>query len=154
MAAGLAAAGLGICSSPRRRALKTAEIVCRTLGLAPPLCHWGLKERNRGTIQGVPKAQLAELNPAPLQRILQRNPACCFEQGEPLDRFASRVPDTATSIAEDHSGEQVLVIAPAWVMDLITRQTCKLARSAILNMKHKNGECLWFQVTPESMRPM
>ena len=154
MAARFAASGFsGVYSSPLRRALETAEIICRTLRLAPPVCHDGFKERNFGVIQGVPKAQLAELNPALLQQILQRNPACCFEQGESMDHFASRVLDAVMSIAAGHSGERVLVITHGWVMDVITRQIGKLPRSAVLNMKRKNGECLWLEVTRESIHP-
>ena len=154
MAAGLAGAAGFACvySSPLRRALETAEIICRALRLAPPVCHEGLKERDFGAVQGVPKAQLAESNPALLQQILQRNPACCFEQGESMDHFASRVLDAIMGIAEGHSGERVLVITHGWVMDVITRQIGKLPRSAVLNMKRKNGECLWLEVTRKSIR--
>ena len=154
MAAGFAAAGFSaVYSSPLRRALETAEIICRALRLAPPVCDEGFKERNFGTVQGVPKARLAELNPALLQQILQRNPACCFEQGESMDHFATRVLDAVMRIAEEHCGERVLVITHGWVMDVITRQIGKLPRSAVLNMKRKNGECLWLEVTRESIRP-
>ena len=153
MAAGFAGAGFScVYSSPLRRALETAEIICRALRLAPPVCQEGLKERNFGAVQGVPKAQLAESNPALLQQILQRNPACCFEQGESMDHFASRVLDAIMGIAEGHSGERVLVITHGWVMDVITRQIGKLPRSAVLNMKRKNGECLWLEVTRKSIR--
>ena len=148
MAAGFAGAGFScVYSSPLRRALETAEIICHALRLAPPVCHEGLKERNFGAVQGVPKAQLAELNPVLLQQILERNPACCFDQGESMDHFASRVLDAVMSIAEEHSGERVLVITHGWVMDVITRQIGQLPRSAVLNMKRKNGECVWLEVT-------
>ncbi|MBK7767203.1 MAG: histidine phosphatase family protein [Sulfuritalea sp.] len=85
---------LGCPFRPLRRALETAgDHLPHVAAYAPPVCHDGSKERNFGVIQGVPKAQLAELNPALLQQILQRNPACCFEQGESMDHFASRVLD-------------------------------------------------------------
>lgn len=71
-----------IYSSPLSRALETAEIISRKLQLDAPLCHQGLKERNFGAIQGIPKLELAELNPVFFQQILKRNPACLFEQGE------------------------------------------------------------------------
>ena len=154
MASAFAGAGFScVYSSPLRRALETAEIICGALRLAPPVCHEGLKERNFGSVQGVPKARLAELNPALLQQILQRNPACCFDQGESMDHFASRVLEAVMSIAEKHSGERVLVITHGWVMDVITRQIGKLPRSAVLNMQRKNGECVWLEVTRQSILP-
>ncbi len=154
MAAGFAAEGFScVYSSPLSRALETAEIICGALQLAPPVCHEGLKERNFGTFQGVPKAELAKLNPMILKQLLDRNPACCFEGGESMDGFASRVLDAVMSIAEQHSGERVLVITHGWVMDVITRQISGLPRSAVLNMKRKNGECLWLEVTRRSICP-
>lgn len=141
-------------ASPLSRALETAEIISRALQLPPPVCDEGLKERHFGAIQGIPKAELADLNPVLLQQILRRNPACSFEQGESMDDFAGRVLDAIMSIGERHSGDRVLVITHGWVMDVITRHINDLPRSAILNMKRKNGECLWLDVTDQSISPL
>lgn len=155
LAATLAGSGFSsVYSSPLSRALETAEIISRALQLAPPVCLEGLKERHFGAIQGVPKAELADLNPLLLQQILRRNPATSFEQGEPMDDFASRVLDAIVSIGERHSGERVLAITHGWAMDVITRHIAKLPRRTILNMKRKNGECLWLEVTAQSIRPV
>lgn len=140
-------------ASPLSRALETAEIISRALQLPPPVCDEGLKERHFGAIQGIPKAELADLNPVLLQQILRRNPACSFEQGESMDDFAGRVLDAIMNIGERHSGDRVLVITHGWVMDVITRHINDLPRSAILNMKRKNGECLWLDVTDQSISP-
>lgn len=152
MAAGFAASGFScVYSSPLQRARETAEIICRALRLRPPFCHEGLKERNFGSVQGVPKSELGVRNPALLQQILKRNPACAFEQGESMDHFADRVLAALSSIGEGHSGERVLVITHGWVMDVITRHIRKLPRSAILNMKRKNGEFVWLKVIRKSI---
>jgi probable phosphoglycerate mutase len=153
LAAALGGSGFScVYSSPLIRALETAEIVCRALRLAPPVCHDGLKERNFGVIQGIPKAELADLNPVLLQQILKRNPACSFEQGESMDDFAGRVLEAIVSIAEPNAGNRILVITHGWVMDVITRHIANLPRSAILNLKRKNGECLWLEVAGKSIR--
>lgn len=153
LAAALAGSGFSsVYSSPLSRSLETAEIISRALQLARPVCLEGLKERHFGAIQGIPKAELAELNPVLLQQILKRNPACYFEQGEPMDDFANRVLDAIMSIAGRHSGERVLAITHGWVMDVITRHINDLPRSAILNMKRKNGEFLWLEVTEKFIR--
>ena len=136
-----------ICSSPLSRALETAEIVARALRLPSPVCLDGLKERNFGAIQGVPKAELAELNPVLLQQIMKRNPAADFEQGETMDEFADRILDALHFIGRQYPGRRILVITHGWVMDVITRHVAGLPRSALLNMKRKNGETLWLEVT-------
>ncbi len=140
-------------TSPLRRALESAEIIAERLGLPPPVCHGGLKERNFGVIQGIPKAELAELDPVLLEKILKRNPACSFEQGESMDDFATRVLHAVTVIGANNAGGCVLVITHGWVLDVITRHVRGLPRSAILHVKPKNGECLWTEATREAIRP-
>jgi broad specificity phosphatase PhoE len=135
-----------IWSSPLRRACETAEIIAAALRLPLPLFHDGLKERCFGAIQGIPKAELAELNPVLLQQLLKRNPATHFEAGESMDEFATRVLDAVMEIAALHPGQRLLVITHGWVMDVLTRQINGLQRNAILNLKRKNGETLWLEV--------
>jgi 2,3-bisphosphoglycerate-dependent phosphoglycerate mutase len=139
-------------SSPLIRALETAEIVAAGLGLPRPSIHEGLKERNFGVLQGVPKAELAEHNPLLLQQILQRNPAAHFESGETMDEVATRVLDAILDLAMDHPGEQLLVITHGWVMDIITRHISGLPRHEVLNMKRKNGEAVWVRADYRSIR--
>lgn len=140
-----------IWSSPLARARETAEIIAGRLGLPVPSCHDGLKERRFGAIQGIPKAELGELNPVLLQHILKRNPATHFEDGETMDEFADRIMAAITAIGELHTGERVLVITHGWVMDVITRHVSNLPRCAILNLKRKNGETLWLEADGRSV---
>lgn len=140
-----------IWSSPLRRALETAEIIARRLRLKPPHCHDGIKERCFGAIQGVPKTELAELNPALLQQILRRNPATEFEGGETTDEFAERILVALMDIGTHSCGGRVLLITHGWVMDVITRHVRGLPRSEILNLKRKNGESLWLQISSQSI---
>lgn len=136
-------------SSPLIRAKETAEKIAAALALPPPLLHDGLKERYFGVIQGIPKSELAELNPILFQNISSRNPATDFEQGESMDDFASRVLNAIMDIAGNHAGQRTLVITHGWVMDVITRHIRGLPRSAILHLKRKNGECQWVKATPD-----
>lgn len=153
MAQRYAGAGFScVYTSPLRRAGETAEIVAAGLALAPPVCHEGLKERHFGAVQGVPKAELGELNPVLLQQILKRNPACDFELGESMDEFAGRVLGAIMDIGGRHPGRRVLAITHGWVMDVVTRHIHGLPRSAILNMKRKNGEDVWLEAAPASIR--
>lgn len=143
-----------IYSSPLIRSRETAEIIARSLRLDPPTCHDGLMERNFGVIQGIPKSELADLNPVLLQQILKRNPAIDFEQGESMDEFADRVLDGIAAVARPNAGKRILVITHGWVMDVITRHIAGLPRSAILNMKRRNGECVWLDVRESSIRAL
>ncbi|MCK9283680.1 MAG: histidine phosphatase family protein [Rhodocyclaceae bacterium] len=154
LAAGFADAGFSaIWSSPLIRARETAEVIAKALQLPPPYSHEGLKERHFGMIQGVPKTELGELNPLLLQQILRRNPAADFDQGESMDDFANRIFAAIADIGARHAGARVLVITHGWVMDVITRHLEGLPRSAILNMKRKNGESLWLAVNGPSIVP-
>jgi len=139
-------------SSPLIRSLETAEIIARSLRLDSPECHDGLKERNFGVIQGIPKSELADLNPVLLQQILKRNPAIDFEEGESMDEFADRVLDAISSIAKPNAGKRILAITHGWVMDVITRHIASRPRSTILNMKRRNGECVWLEVKGHSIK--
>jgi broad specificity phosphatase PhoE len=139
-------------TSPLIRALETAQIIAALLRLPPPVCHDGLKERNFGLIQGIPKAELAELNPSLLEHIVKRNPDTRFEQGESMDECATRVLDGVTDIARQRPGERVLAVTHGWVMDAIAREVRGLPRSAMLHRKPKNGESLWLEATTMTIR--
>jgi broad specificity phosphatase PhoE len=152
LAAAFAGVGFAsVWSSPLVRARETAEIIAAALRLAPPAAHEGLKERHFGAIQGVPKSELAELNPVLLQQILRRNPAAEFEGGESMDEFADRVLGAFADIGALNPERRVLVITHGWVMDVVTRHIGGLARNAILNLKRKNGESLWLEATEQAL---
>jgi len=135
-----------IWSSRLIRARETAEIIAPLIRLPQPRLHEGLMERNFGIFQGVPKSELAELNPVELQLILKRNPAGHFEGGETMNEFADRILAALNDIGSHYHGKKVLIISHGWVMDVVTRHVHGLPRSAILNMKRKNGESLWVAV--------
>jgi broad specificity phosphatase PhoE len=140
-------------TSPLIRALETAQIIAALLRLPPPVRHDGLRERNFGVIQGIPKAELAELNPSLLEHIVKRNPDTRFEQGESMDECATRVLDGVRDIARQRPGERILAVTHGWAMDAVTREVRGLPRSAMLHHKPKNGETLWLEATPLSIRP-
>ncbi len=150
LAARLADAGFdAVWSSPLARSRETADIVCSVLGLPAPSCHEGLKEKHFGAVQGIPKHELAELNPALLEQILRRNPAAEFAGGESLDEFADRVLEAFADIGARHRGCRILVVTHGWVMDVVTRHINGLARHAVLRVKRKNGECVWVEVAQD-----
>jgi len=150
LAASLVGAGFdAVWSSPLARSRETAEIIAAALGLPEPACHEGLKEKHFGAVQGIPKNELAELNPALLEQILRRNPAAEFAGGETLDEFADRVMEAFTDIGARHRGGRILVVTHGWVMDVVTRHIHGLPRHAVLHVKRKNGECVWVEVAQD-----
>lgn len=152
MAAEFAGSGFSaVWTSPLQRARETAEIIAAELRLPLPPAHVGLKERHFGAIQGVPKSELADLNPLLLQQILRRNPAAEFEGGESMDEFADRVLAAFADIGERHPGARVLVVTHGWVMDVVTRHIGGLARNAVLNHKRKNGESVWLEASGQAL---
>ena len=147
MALGLYEAGIDVVwSSPLARALETAKIVAATLQIPQPSVNDGLKERNFGAIQGIPKDELAELNPAQLEQILRRNPAAQFVGGESMDEFADRVLGAISSIGKCNLGKRVLLVTHGWGLDVVTRHVCGFPRDAVLPVKPKNGDSVWVKV--------
>ena len=143
-----------IYTSPLIRARETADIIARLLRLPAPVQHEGLKERHFGDIQGVPKAELAELNPALLREIVRRNPNCEFENGESRDDFADRMLEALADIGERESGQRVLVITHGWAMDVVARRVKGLPRITVLHAKPKNGESVWLDVANHRLLPL
>lgn len=149
----LAPAGFArVCTSPLRRAAETAEIIAEAWGLPPPTVYEGIKERHFGPIQGMLKQDLAISHPGLHEEIMRRNPCCPFDEGESLGHFADRVLAAVHQIGAQQRGGRVLVITHGWVMDVITRHILHLPRTAVLNMKRKNGESLWLEVTAAAIR--
>ena len=140
-----------VCTSPLMRSAETAEIIAAAWGLPPPTIYEGLKERHFGVMQGRPKSELSISHPDLYQEILRRNPACTFEQGESVDRFADRVLAALREIADAHAGTRVLAITHGWVMDVITRHIRHLPRISVLDMKRKNGESIWLEIAAGSI---
>jgi probable phosphoglycerate mutase len=140
-------------TSPLSRARESAEILAPLLGLPPPVCHAGLQERNFGVIQGIPKAELAETNPALLRDIVRRNPAAEFENGETLDECADRVLAAIADIGAREPGARILVITHGWAMDVVTREVKGLPRDTIMHVKPKNGESVWLETDGRAIRP-
>lgn len=147
MAAAFQGAGFrAVWCSPLARSRETADIIATALKLPSPFYHEGLKERHFGAIQGIPKSELAELNPALMEQILRRNPAAPFVGGESMDEFADRTIAACAQIGARHRGERVLVITHGWVLDVLSRHVHGLPRSTVLHVKPKNGESVWVEV--------
>jgi len=153
MAEHFAATGFSaVWSSPLVRARETAEIIAQRLSLPAPQSHFGMKERHFGAIQGIPKSELAELNPVLLEQILRRNPAASFVGGESMDEFADRLLAACADIGSQHPGQMVLVVTHGWVLDAVLRHIGGVGRTAVLHEKPKNGESVWVTARKSTLR--
>lgn len=94
-----------VVASDLDRARRTAEIVSAALGLAPPLCEPGLRERSYGLFEGLTRAQCAVQHPAAWQAFGEgREPP----GAEPRAEVGARMVETLTRLARTHEGLLVI----------------------------------------------
>ncbi len=94
-------------SSSLRRALETAELVARPLGL-PLSSEDGLREVDTGSWSGLTRAEIEERYPEAFRRWLDYGPG--WEDGESYEEMAGRVAATLDLLAARHPGERILVV--------------------------------------------
>ena len=105
----LADAGIAaIYASPLRRALETAEIVARRLGLEVAVDE-RLREVDVGSWEGLTRADLEERFPDEFRRWIDGGPG--WEDGESYDGMAERVAAALDDLAGRHRGETILVVS-------------------------------------------
>ena len=118
----------------------TAQAVARATG-APLTTHTGLRERSFGHFQGRTFAEIEAELPEDAHRWRKRDPHYTPEGGESLVTLRERIERTVAQLAQQHLGEQVVMVAHGGVLDVLyrlaTRQdiqaprTWQLANAAI-----------------------
>jgi len=95
--------------------------------------HTGLRERGFGIFEGQTYAQIAADWPEESRRWRQRDPHFAPEGGETLTQLRERITHTVNSLASQHVGEQIVLVAHGGVMDalyrLATRQDIESPRT-------------------------
>ena len=129
-----------IYSSDLQRAYATAQAVAQATG-APLTPERGLRERGFGDFQGRTFQQIERESPEQALRWRKRDPHYTPEGGESLVTLRDRIERTVTALAQQHLGEQVVMVAHGGVLDVLyrlaTRQdiqaprTWQLANAAI-----------------------
>ena len=129
-----------IYTSDLQRAHATAQAVARSTG-APLTTHIGLRERSFGHFQGRTFAEIEAELPEDAHRWRKRDPHYAPEGGESLVTLRERIERTVAQLAQQHLGEQVVMVAHGGVLDVLyrlaTRQdiqaprTWQLANAAI-----------------------
>lgn len=99
-----------IVASDLQRALETAAIISRVLGIGPVVVDEGLRERDAGEWSGLTRAEIDEAWPGYLEA--ERRPPGF----EPLEPFVARVRAALDRIHDQYEGADVLVVSHGGVI--------------------------------------
>ncbi len=139
-----------IYTSDLQRAHATAQAVARATG-APLTTHTGLRERSFGHFQGRTFAEIEAELPEDAHRWRKRDPHYTPEGGESLVTLRERIERTVAQLAQQHLGEQVVMVAHGGVLDVLyrlaTRQDIQAPRTWQLSNAAIN-RLLW---TPDGL---
>jgi len=139
-----------IYTSDLKRAHATAQAVARSTG-APLTTHTGLRERSFGHFQGRTFAEIEAELPEDAYRWRKRDPHYAPEGGESLVTLRERIERTVAQLAQQHLGEQVVMVAHGGVLDVLyrlaTRQDIQAPRTWQLSNAAIN-RLLW---TPDGL---
>ena len=139
-----------IYTSDLKRAHATAQAVARSTG-APLTTHTGLRERSFGHFQGRTFAEIEAELPEDAHRWRKRDPHYAPEGGESLVTLRERIERTVALLAQQHLGEQVVMVAHGGVLDVLyrlaTRQDIQAPRTWQLSNAAIN-RLLW---TPDGL---
>ena len=139
-----------IYTSDLQRAHATAQAVARSTG-APLTTHTGLRERSFGHFQGRTFAEIEAELPEDAHRWRKRDPHYAPEGGESLVTLRERIERTVAQLAQQHLGEQVVMVAHGGVLDVLyrlaTRQDIQAPRTWQLSNAAIN-RLLW---TPDGL---
>ena len=102
------------------RAWQTANAIAHATG-SPLAASQGLRERGFGEFEGKTYAEIAATWPEASQRWRKREPHWAPPGGESLTAMRERVLTTATTLARQHIGGQIVLVAHGGVMDILYR---------------------------------
>ena len=92
--------------------------------------HTGLRERGFGIFEGQTYAQINLDWPEESRRWRQRDPHFAPQGGETLTELRERVTNTVNTLASQHVGEQIVLVAHGGVMDALYRLATHVAIEA------------------------
>jgi probable phosphoglycerate mutase len=111
-------------SSDLSRAFETAQTIANALsarGALQVVPHLGLRERHFGHFQGKTWAEIETHWPDDARLWRQRDPAWSPVEGESLLQLRERIAQCVHALAQQHKGEQIVLVAHGGVMDVLYR---------------------------------
>ncbi len=111
-------------SSDLSRAFETAQTIANALsarGALKVVPHLGLRERHFGHFQGKTWAEIETHWPDDALRWRQRDPEWSPVEGESLLQLRERIAQCVHELAQQHEGEQIVLVAHGGVMDVLYR---------------------------------
>jgi 2,3-bisphosphoglycerate-dependent phosphoglycerate mutase len=112
-------------ASDLQRAAQTAAAIAAPMGL-PVRHHTGLRERHFGECQGRTWAELEAQQPEVVERWRRREPDFAPPGGESLLALRERVVHTFETLAAQHLGEDIVVVAHGGVLDILYRAASRM----------------------------
>jgi len=109
-----------IYASDLARAWQTAHAIAQATQ-APLRPNTGLRERGFGSFQGMTYAEIETQWPEESLRWRKREPDWAPPGGESLLAMRERIRSTATALAQQHLGGQIVLVAHGGVMDQLYR---------------------------------
>jgi probable phosphoglycerate mutase len=107
-------------SSDLLRAWQTANAIAHATD-APLIAQTGLRERGFGTFEGQTYAEIAAQWPVQSELWRKRVPDWAPPGGESLVAMRERVATTVNTLAKQHMGGQIVLVAHGGVMDILYR---------------------------------
>ena len=113
--------------------------------------HIGLRERGFGSFEGQTYSQIATDWPEESQRWRARDPEYAPPGGESLVQFRERIQSTVNTIASQHAGQHLVLVAHGGVMDMLYRLATQLDIAAPRTWELGNAAINRLLWTPEGM---
>lgn len=113
--------------------------------------HTGLRERCFGQFEGQTYAQLAADWPEESRRWRQRDPSFAPEGGETLIQLRNRVAHTLNTLASQHLGEQIVLVAHGGVLDALYRLATHVDTAAPRSWELGNAAINRLLWTPDAL---
>ena len=137
-------------SSDLRRAFDTAQAVAHAQGLTA-IPNTGLRERCFGMLEGKTWAEIETHHPAEATLWRTRVPEWAPDGGESLVALRDRVLAVLNTLAAQHMGEHIALVAHGGVLDAIYRAATGLELQAPRSWLLKNAAINRLLWTPDSL---
>ncbi len=111
---------VAIYASDLLRAWQTAQAIASVAG-CPLSAHVGLRERGFGEFEGRTYAEIEAIWPEMSLQWRKREPEWAPPGGESLATMRARVLQTVNTLAAQHLGGQIVLVAHGGVMDILYR---------------------------------